>query len=124
MYRISWYAAILPAFALAACGDSNPANVVAGVEGKDVALVRGEQVARDYCAQCHGADFQGALKDSLLCPALNRVKEYSFKQFDQLLLNGVTIDGDRVTPMTATQPLSLADRIALHEYLISLKEPQ
>ncbi|MHB1313777.1 MAG: c-type cytochrome [Gemmatimonadaceae bacterium] len=118
MSRISFLALVLPVLALAACTDSSDPGAVVAPASVTIATSRGAVLAQDLCAQCHGQDFNGATFGATACPALGGIKDYTFAQFNKLLVLGVAPDGEAVdTLMTATQALSEEDRLALYQYL-------
>jgi len=122
MSRFSFFAVALPVIVLAACADSStPDRVLAPVapEAMDPLATRGRVIAQTVCAECHGADFSGAVVGETACPGLSAVKPYSLAQFNTLLVLGVARDGDRIDAlMAATTSLDEEDRTALYHYFI------
>ncbi|MHB1313220.1 MAG: c-type cytochrome [Gemmatimonadaceae bacterium] len=127
MHRFPFLAAALSSIALAACsvGDdgrisSNPGAVLQPPT-VSAATSRGAVLARDLCAQCHGDTFIGAATDDGTCPTLKLIHDYTFAEFEQLLVVGVARSGNEVdTLMKATQGLNAQDRAALFQYLWSV----
>lgn len=108
----------LPAVMLAACSDSSTTGPAAAPTDVSLVYSRGAMLARDLCAQCHGATFSGTNTDSLTCPSLGIVRGYTLAEFDALITGGASKDGELVEPMVAAAwALSAEDKAALHDYL-------
>lgn len=80
---------------------------------------RGEVIARNLCANCHGADFQGAPMGSIRTPSLSKVQSYSIGEFKRLLSLGVARDERAVnSAMKATRWLSEENQEGVYEFLV------
>ncbi|MCX5762044.1 MAG: hypothetical protein NTW72_11190, partial [Gemmatimonadetes bacterium] len=73
MSSFRFLSALLPIMALAACEDSKSPNATLAPVEVSVVKSRGELIARDACAQCHGPNFSGQTLDSIACPSLSVV---------------------------------------------------
>jgi hypothetical protein len=119
MRGLPFVVATLAVTALAACGDgSGTPTGGAAITGVTVQL-RGEVVARNLCARCHGPDFQGRNMGSLVTPSLSVARNYSRDEFSRLLGSGVARDGHQVhEAMAATRSISEDGRQGVYEFLV------
>ncbi len=115
MSTLRFLSALLPIMALAACEDSTSPSAATEVS---MVKSRGELIAREACAQCHGPDFYGQTVGSMACPSLSVVMSLSFDAFDAKLTE-MTAGEDAAMAAAAAviQALSPEDRRALHLYL-------
>jgi mono/diheme cytochrome c family protein len=82
---------------------------------------RGELVAIQLCAQCHGTDFHGKTVGVTVCPALDAVADLSFAHFDEVVTAETEREGAAMVAVdNAYERLPLEDRRALYDYLASL----
>lgn len=118
MSRFQFLAAALPAFTLAACGDSTTSSPVGPSPEFAVASSRGAILARSYCGQCHGEDLSGSSSALQTCPSMRVLQHYSFDEFEALLTAGVKADGEVASTMVlASEQLGPDDRRAIYDYL-------
>lgn len=115
MSTLRFLSALLPIMALAACEDSTSPSAATEVS---MVKSRGELIAREACAQCHGPDFYGQTVGAMTCPSLSVVMSLSFDAFDAKLTE-MTAGEDAAMAAAAAviQALSTEDRRALHLYL-------
>jgi hypothetical protein len=112
----------------AACGSDHGLSPVQ--PSGDAPSARGQVVARNVCALCHGADLRGAtvapvysmgeLSAGAPTPDLNVVLTYTPGQFDTLLITGMARDGRVVVDMLGTVAVGLAkdSRQSVYKYLV------
>lgn len=118
MSTLRFLSALLPIMALAACEDSTISSAASAPTEVSMAKSRGELIAREACAQCHGPDFYGQTVGSMTCPSLSVVMSLSFDAFDAKLTEMTSGEDAAMAAAAAViQALSTEDRRALHLYL-------
>ena len=119
MQRFKILAGVVPAIALAACLDSAPASIIAAPQEPKFYPSRGAAIAMETCAFCHGGDLKGGTYESVSCPSLTELREYSAEEFDALFLTGVTRDGRSTDGFMLPVGLDLTadERRAVLDYL-------
>lgn len=111
-------AGLLPAIALAACLNQDAVSTPVSPNAVTTVASRGALLARELCGSCHGSSLQGGSVESVSCPALSVVRNYTLAEFDALLATGTERDGGSANGyMAVTRSLPPSDRAALHEYL-------
>ncbi len=123
MSKLLTLAGAVPLIVLLACSDGSTAPVAANgvaptLDVPTYVLARGAVVAQEYCARCHGRDLAGTQSDTLFCPSLSAMLDYSFAEFDNLLLRGMDTKSEVLNPMNTAAPgLQMEDRWAVYQYL-------
>jgi cytochrome c553 len=125
MRKVTMMAVVSAVLVLAACRSDEVTAPTARGLGSSPSMSSGHLVADTLCATCHGASLTGDPYHNDPTPSLVAARQYTWEEFNLLLIAGQARDGSSVRHgmgVTAVYGLPEAQRRAVYDYLVNVWE--